>query len=169
MVGPPHFSSLSPFNVNDDSSYNVDNTTPELLKFQLQELYRSKLKDLASNLPSLNILHSHVLQGAFNGHLQSTIELGQVQLRDSVPSLSSTPGSDSDIETRLPVSEVEESPNYLNLKILIENSVFEGCDTFIVILERPQTESSRAERTQTLSFLKIQCVAAVFEDHDYQF
>lgn len=125
MVGPPHFSSLSPFNVNDDSSYNVDNTTPELLKFQLQELYRSKLKDLASNLPSLNILHSHVLQGAFNGHLQSTIELGQVQLRDSVPSLSSTPGSDSDIETRLPVSEVEESPNYLNLKILIENSVFD--------------------------------------------
>ncbi|RLV88544.1 hypothetical protein JA9_004184 [Meyerozyma sp. JA9] len=125
MVGPPQFSSLSPFNVNDASSYNVDNTTPELLKFQLQESYRSKLKDLASDLPSLNILHSHVLQGAFNGHLQSSIESGQVQLRESVPSLSSTPGSDSDTEARSPVSEVEESPNYLNLKILIENSVFD--------------------------------------------
>lgn len=127
MVGPPDFTTISPFNVNDDCSYTVDNTTPELLKFQLQELYRSKLKDLLSNLPSLNILHSHVLQGAFNDHLQSSINQGEVQLREtSVPSLSSTPGSNSEDERGLPLGEgFHENPNYLNLKILIENSVFD--------------------------------------------
>lgn len=156
MVGLGDFTSVSPFNLNDDVSYNVDNTTPELLKFQLQELYRSKLKDLEHNIPSLNIIHSHVLQSAFNDHLQNSVELGEVRILSSpLPSLSSTPGTER--MTELPMSSIELDPNFLNLKILIENSVFDTSkvnkDTILSLPALKQLKRDLQESQEFKEFL----------------
>lgn len=120
MIDAESFMKNSPFQVThgDEASYNLSNTTPELLKFQLQEQYRNKLRDLKGNhvdLPNLSLLNSQFLEGSFNNHLQSVVDD-----KDQIPSLSSTPMSESQDDESLVLK-----PNYLNLKVLIENSVFE--------------------------------------------
>lgn len=121
MIDADSFMKNSPFQVThqNDAAYNLNNTTPDLLKFQLQDEYRNKISDLKNNfqdLPNLNLLNSNFLQGSFNNHLQTSVT--------EIPSLSSTPtSSDSNESTSTP--QPNHHPNYLNLKILIENSVFD--------------------------------------------
>jgi hypothetical protein len=120
----------SPFQVihggDSDLNYNLKNTTPELLKFQLQEQYRNKLSDLHENhhdLPNLNLLYTQFLQGSFNNHLQTNIDQEHITLEAEVPSLSSTPITDNEEEGYITIG--DNKANYINLRVLIENSVFD--------------------------------------------
>lgn len=104
----------------------MKNTTPELLKFQLQEQYRNKLSDLHENhhdLPNLNLLYTQFLQGSFNNHLQTNIDQEHITLEAEVPSLSSTPITDNEEEGYITIG--DNKANYINLRVLIENSVFD--------------------------------------------
>lgn len=118
----------SPFHLVDDTNYNLQNTTPDLLKFQLQENYRTKLTQLKQEQqPGLNILNSQFLDSSFNDHLQKKLESGEVKVdcelshSDSLPSLQPDEG-DVELESYLNGN----TKNYVNLRILIENSVFDS-------------------------------------------
>ncbi|CUM46756.1 uncharacterized protein AC631_02438 [Debaryomyces fabryi] len=130
MIDSDAFMKSSPFQVihgaDSDLNYNLKNTTPDLLKFQLQEQYRNKLSDLNENhhdLPNLNLLYTQFLQGSFNNHLQTNIDQEHISLDADVPSLSSTPIPEAEDEeyTRMD----DNKANYINLRVLIENSVFD--------------------------------------------
>mmetsp|Transcript_7543 Transcript_7543/g.9521 ORF Transcript_7543/g.9521 Transcript_7543/m.9521 type:complete len:574 (-) Transcript_7543:28-1749(-) len=130
MIDSDAFMKSSPFQVihggDSDLNYNLKNTTPDLLKFQLQEQYRNKLSDLQENhhdLPNLNLLYTQFLQGSFNNHLQTHIDQENISLDAEVPSLSTTPITDNEDQeyTRMDDS----NANYINLRVLIENSVFD--------------------------------------------
>lgn len=121
MVDPEIFMQNSPF-LRAGPTFNLANTTPDLLKFQLQEQNRlhSKLDALAPLL----------MEAKFAGHLAAALESNVVSVDDSV----SQSGSDSFSAASgasLPASAVLEllsgfdAPNHLNLKVLIENSVFD--------------------------------------------
>ena len=125
-VGAEPFLKNSPFQVTHGKNSALDNTTPELLKFLLQEQHRNTLKELKDDhhdLPNLNLLHLQFLQDLFNSHLQLALDDGSVLFGESSPLgvfslLPSLVGSESEAGY-LP------RPNYLNLKVLIENSVFD--------------------------------------------
>ncbi|KAG2731737.1 hypothetical protein G9P44_005324 [Scheffersomyces stipitis] len=143
MIDPEAFKKFSPFKgSHSDSScnYNLANTTSDLLKFQLQEQYRQKLSELTSANDSnttalkaqdLHLLNTAVLQDSFNSHLQSTLDDGVVSIQNdsSYSSLSSgTPVTSEDEESFEIESFIDNkanTPNYLNLKVLIENSIFD--------------------------------------------
>lgn len=103
----------SPFKLEDD--YNLSNTTPELLKFQLQEEHKIKLKQMSG--PSYN--DSFIDSDSFNIHLQNKLDEGEISIEE-IPSLISSSSSDDE-------NYMDElgKPNYLNLKILIENTAFD--------------------------------------------
>lgn len=130
MIDSEALMKSSPFQVihggDSDLNYNLKNTTPELLKFQLQEQYRNKLSDLHENhhdLPNLNLLYTQFLQGSFNNHLQTNIDQEHITLEAEVPSLSSTPITDNEEEGYITIG--DNKANYINLRVLIENSVFD--------------------------------------------
>lgn len=130
MIDSQEFLKNSPFQVmhggDSNLKYNLDNTTPDLLKFQLQEQRRNKLSDLQENqheLPNLNLIYSQFLQGSLNSHLQTNIDQENITLQEEIPSLSSTPISDSEDESYVNVE--NGNANYINLRVLIENSVFD--------------------------------------------
>lgn len=130
MIDSEALMKSSPFQVihggDSDLNYNLKNTTPELLKFQLQEQYRNKLSDLHENhhdLPNLNLLYTQFLQGSFNNHLQTNIDQEHITLEAEVPSLSSTPITDHEEEGYINIG--DNKANYINLRVLIENSVFD--------------------------------------------
>ncbi|KAK6457619.1 protein required for some forms of polarized growth, localized to sites of polarized growth [Scheffersomyces xylosifermentans] len=143
MIDPDAFKKSSPFrNTHNDSAsnYNLSNTTSDLLKFQLQEQFRSKLMELNSESNSkgrppstqdLNFLNNPVLQDSFNSHLQSSINDGNVSIRNdssySSLSLSTAPSSveDETFEMESFIDKNANTHNYLNLKVLIENSIFD--------------------------------------------
>lgn len=131
MIDGDAFMKSSPFQITHggdfNHQYNLNNSTPELLKFQLQEQYRTKLSDLKENhhdLPNLNLLYTQFLQGSFNNHLQTNLDQGNISLEDEVPSLSSTPITDNEEDSYTCIG--NSRPNYMNLKLLIENSVFDS-------------------------------------------
>lgn len=112
----------SSFLLAHGDQYNLANTTPELLKFQLQEQNRME------HTPQLGPL---LLDPNFNSHLQSVLMSKEVSIDDSENEANdefpgagalgvSTPALEV-LETKLDVH----TPNYLNLKVLIENLVFD--------------------------------------------
>lgn len=120
----------SPFHVANDPHYNLHNTTPELLKFHLHEQTRQP--------PALAPL---LMDTDFNAHLQNAIASNNVSidydndndendefLRDG-DSGSSTPLSD--VSEPLKAVAGADRTSYMNLKVLIENSVFDASKTSV--------------------------------------
>lgn len=97
----------SPFQSQED--YNLSNTTPELLKFQLQEEHKNKIKELEDNEDSGIINESN-----YSLYLQNKLDEGDISIEEISSLISDSSNED------------EDKPNYLNLKILIENSAFEN-------------------------------------------
>ncbi|KAL6453237.1 hypothetical protein SBY92_004804 [Candida maltosa Xu316] len=147
--------------------FNLNNTTSDLLKFQLQEQYRNSLKTSQEGSHNTtttttdsnttyddSFLQSQQFQDSFNSHLQSQLETGEIHLSNSTGTYSSTSTStststyiddqpngshpidntgiddddDDDDDDNLDsfISTTSHKPNYLNLKILIENSIFDS-------------------------------------------
>ncbi|KAK6201403.1 protein required for some forms of polarized growth, localized to sites of polarized growth [Scheffersomyces amazonensis] len=146
MINAETFKKTSPYKIthNDTAShYNLANTTAELLKFQLQEQYRTKLQDLkesrfpenSGNSNDLQLLHTSILHDSFNSHLQSNLDKGHVTIShgqsvvsndSSISSLSMISTPNSEVSDNFELESVLESKNnYLNLKVLIENSIFD--------------------------------------------
>ncbi|KAK6462381.1 protein required for some forms of polarized growth, localized to sites of polarized growth [Scheffersomyces coipomensis] len=141
MIDSETFKKNSPFKIthNDSASnYNLENTTTDLLKFQLQEQYRSKLSELReSRFPEhsnndLSLLHTTILNDSFSSHLQSNLDKGHVTIGNdssvsSLSMMSNTPPSDSSesFEIESFIDNTSNKQNYLNLKVLIENSIFD--------------------------------------------
>lgn len=124
MIDADTFLRNSPFQATHGPNQSLDNTTPELLKFSLQEQHRNKLRELKDNhhdLPNLNLLHSQFLQDSFNNHLQKSLDEGTVLFDESGLSEFLPPSS---VSSHSELNNVGK-PNYLNLKVLIENSVFD--------------------------------------------
>lgn len=122
MIDTEAFIKSSPFRLshNDSSStYNLSNTTPDLLKFQLQEQYRNKLSENDSD--SKKFPSTQFLDDSFNVHLQSNLDSGNITLSESLPSL--TDSEDFEIDTF--ILNKSNNPTYLNLKVLIENSILD--------------------------------------------
>ncbi|ODV81362.1 uncharacterized protein CANTADRAFT_45261 [Suhomyces tanzawaensis NRRL Y-17324] len=131
MIDADLFIKNSPFRIthNDSaSSYNLANTTPDLLKFQLQEQYRNKLNELKSDAPAgeFNLLNMQFMEDSFNLHLQSNLDRGHITLTESLPSLTDAlVDDDDDDEMDSFILSNSSKPNYLNLKVLIENSILD--------------------------------------------
>lgn len=117
----------SPFQLSHGEQYNLSNTTPELLKFQLQEQSRIDMDSEHSLQPLL-------MDSSFNTHLQNALLHNTVSVDDEPDGSDefsraepltgvSTPSSDISEPWKV-VTELGTS-NYLNLKVLIENSVFD--------------------------------------------
>lgn len=118
MVDPETFLKNSPFYVSHGEQYNLLNTTPDLLKFQLHEQNRN-----SSSVPPAELL--------FSSYLQQTLGTKPTSLSDSDESDSddATSTKNGALSVSTPSSEISEnntaSKDHLNLKILIENSVFD--------------------------------------------
>lgn len=128
MLDPESFAKNSPFQLAHAHHYNLANTTPELLKFQLQE---------QSRFPSA--LAPLLMDAEYDSHLRAALNDSKITvdddldendefLRDGV-SGASTPSS----EVSEPLRAVQEDggANYMNLKVLIENSVFDASKTSV--------------------------------------
>lgn len=117
----------SPFQT--ESTYHLSNTTPELLKFQLLEEHKSRIEQILNDDTSNEAEYTYnedYLNSSFNNHLQLKLDEGDL-LIDELPSLISTPTSAKSEESDTSMDESNQSKrlNYLNLKVLIENCVFE--------------------------------------------
>lgn len=126
MLDPDSFMKNSPYQLKHTDNYNLANTTHELLKFQLLEQARN---ESGSEQPVLSLLldgfEGNILQ---HGNL-SKLEKDDAETRsdesfdDSDLSGISTPSSN--ISTPLKAVADRDPRSYLNLKVLIENSVFD--------------------------------------------
>lgn len=127
MLDPESFMKNSPFQLSKGESYNLENTTPELLKFQLQEQSRS--------LPvSTHVLQPLFIEASFNNHLQNLVDEKSITVDDDNDKNDEFLRADDMSGFSTPSSDVSDSwtsisglsaSNYMNLKILIENSVFD--------------------------------------------
>ncbi|KAI5964663.1 PEA2 [Candida pseudojiufengensis] len=142
MIDNELFIRDSPFkqtHTDSSNNFNLSNTTSDLIKFQLQEQYRHSLTKVNENLSTtkgddLNYNNHRIsFQQPFHNHLQQKLDSNQISL--NIPSLSSTPTSgstdesDNDDEDDCSLDSFlsQTNPNvYLNLKVLIENSIFES-------------------------------------------
>lgn len=140
MINADQLLKGSPFQTNND--YNLNNTTADLLKFQLQEEQKGKLREIEYNEnthDNSKVITGDIFNSSFNSHLQSKLDEGEITIEE-IPSLISTPSSETDdtdqsdalmshqnnqTSSTNGVSEPNSKLNYLNLKVLIENSVFE--------------------------------------------
>lgn len=150
MLDAGAFMKSLPFQVaHGQENYNLANTTPELLKFQLQEQYRARLRDLKdshTDQGQLALLNTLFLEGSFNTHLQTSIDKGMPSL--DVSTLASTPPS-SEEDDVFADCKTPSAPNYLNLKVLIENSVF---------------DTSKINRDAVLSLLALRNLKTLIAD-----
>ncbi|CAI5757347.1 unnamed protein product [Candida verbasci] len=140
MINSEAFIKNSPFKItHSDASdnYNLTNSTPELIKFQL------KLNKSNSNQD----LNSSILQDSFSMHLKNNV----------VPSLSSSTSTlyeEDDVESF--VYSKSTRNNYLNLKILIENSVFDSSklkDSIISLKEVHEIKNLIEEKKESKEYL----------------
>lgn len=130
VMDPESFMKNSPFHVANDPHYNLSNTTPELLKFHLHEQTRQP--------PALAPL---LMDTDFNVHLQNAIASNNVSIDyDHENDENDEFLRDGDSGTSTPLSNVSEplkavagadKTNYMNLKVLIENSVFDASKTSV--------------------------------------
>lgn len=166
MIDTQEFSHESPFKQahNDSASnYNLTNTTPDLVKFQLQEQYRSSLNTDANNNepPSSFSLHqngAYPFQNSFNHQLEKNAALYPSLV--NIPSLSSTPTSTDDDEgdnISLDTFLHSGKPNYLNLKVLIENAAFDssqlGKDSVLPLNEVQKLKQKVAGKLELQQYL----------------
>lgn len=135
MIDTHEFNHESPFKQTHNEStntYNLTNTTQDLIKFQLQEQYRSALNvtsEVNIQDPSSSAQNSYPFQDPFNQRLQSSAAL-YPSLTNNVPSLSSTP-TNTDVDEEGDTISLDaflhsSKPNYMNLKILVENAAFDS-------------------------------------------
>ncbi|OBA24537.1 hypothetical protein METBIDRAFT_30778 [Metschnikowia bicuspidata var. bicuspidata NRRL YB-4993] len=164
MLDPETFMKNSPFKVCNDVSYNLSNTTPELLKFQLQEQVRSQLQPQ-------HILESLFAESSFNTHLQNIIQENSLFfeedtdgndefLQDSEASGSLTPRSDlSDLSKTVADLKMYDYPN---MRVLIENSVFDASQisskSILSLSTLKDVKESIAEKTELKKYLEDKCL-----------
>lgn len=159
MISTDTFSEKSPFRLvhNGDSglNYNLNNTTPDLLKFQLQEQQRNSLKEIEEDQhgrPNLALLEQNLMKSSYDEHLQENIEQGHVNLEDDIPSDESSSDSPQGA-----MSSSQSKPNYVNLKILIENSAFDirniGKDSILSLNSLNRLKQSIKEKEELLLYL----------------
>lgn len=124
-MDPSSFLKNSPYQLNHTDSYNLANTTHELLKFQLLEQARNS--PAMMNPPQLS-----GLMDAFENHsfLQNALfskddsgNRSDESLAEEDISCISTPSSD--VSGSWKAAADKDPRTYLNLKVLIENSVFD--------------------------------------------
>ncbi|GBL49550.1 hypothetical_protein [Candidozyma auris] len=122
MVDPDTFMKNSPFYSAHGDQYNLRNTTPDLLKFQLHEQNRAASPPVP-------------VQSSFSCYLKETLSSNSISCDDSDDSDNdrtsheiggsavSTPTTEPDSKDlhSVPAS----SKDFLNLRVLIENSVFD--------------------------------------------
>ncbi|RCK63214.1 hypothetical protein Cantr_10006 [Candida viswanathii] len=190
MIDTDAFVRSSPYQLSHSETadkFNLNNTTSELLKFQLQEQYRATLNDLKTTDANTttnstdhesSFLHSQVMQDSFNNALQSQIEAGEIHLSNSTGNLSSTSTTtstyvgDDNKHTQLGngvagedddedddnldsfISTKFNKPNYLNLKILIENSIFDSTKIKSSILDFHALNEAKAAIENKLELQK---------------
>lgn len=121
MLDPEAFMKNSPFQLAHSDSYKLANTTHELLKFQLAEQARPNTEESTLSLLMDGLYNSNFLQSALS-------------LKDDTETRSDTSsGFSDDSGFSTPTSQVSsgrsvadtDPRSYLNLKVLIENSVFD--------------------------------------------
>ncbi|KAI3403651.2 PEA2 [Candida oxycetoniae] len=180
MIEPESFIANSPYSQTHGNSldkFNITNTTSELLKFQLQEQHRTSLAK-AQNLDKeeSDILNygTNIFHNSFNGHLQERIECGSISIH-SLSSLSSsgTPSNGDELVYNEDEREEEKeekqealeavlqrqskNPNYLNLKILMENSIFDasliGKNAIMPLHNLEQVKSTISDKTDLQHYL----------------
>ncbi|CAK9440286.1 uncharacterized protein LODBEIA_P43860 [Lodderomyces beijingensis] len=124
-------------------TFNISNTTNGLLKFHLQEEHRSTMNKLQNQNRATSNEYTHVYQDSLNALLQTRLDRGSLFM-SSLPSLTSA-FTDPDPEDEEEIDDDDEEegggeqnsldrflsreskdPNFLNLKILIENSLLDA-------------------------------------------
>lgn len=116
----------SPFQRSHTDNYNVGNTTQELLKFQLQEQSRTgsaleqPLLSLQLGNEQSNFLQSVLFDKSFKDDIDGPSD---ESFDESDVSGISTPSSD--VSSSWKAAAEKDPRTYLNLKVLIENSVFD--------------------------------------------
>ncbi|KAI5957561.1 PEA2 [Candida theae] len=163
MINTHEFNQQSPFKqtqCGSANSYNLTNTTQDLVKFQLQEQYRSSL-NVGSEKQQGSSQNQYPLQDAFNHHLQSNASL-YPSLTNNVPSLSSTPTSTDDDEEGDNTSCLDSflqstKPNYVNLRILVENAAFDssqfGKESILPLYEVQKLKQKVEEKLELQQYL----------------
>lgn len=141
--------------------FNLANTTPDLLKFQLQEQNRLSGKQ--------NGLEPLLMEAKFACHLATALESNAVSVDDSV-SLNGSDSFSADSSTSLPASAVlellcgYEAPNHLNLRVLIENSVFDvskvGSHTVLSLNKVKRLKARIADQREHRAYLQLRLSAA---------
>ncbi|KAF8001694.1 hypothetical protein HF325_004195 [Metschnikowia pulcherrima] len=164
MLDPESFMKNSPFRVTHTNSYNLSNTTPELLKFQLQEQSRAQLEQ--TQVPD-----SLFAGSAFNNHLQDILNDNPPTLDDdhdttdnslhgSHNSAPSTPNSD--ISDSWKAVADQKDLNYSNMRVLIENSVFDTSrispQSLLSLAKLKRVKQSIAEKTEMKQYLQLKCL-----------
>lgn len=107
-------------------NYHLDQTTPDLLKLQLHDHYRTKLQELKLfDNDDLHLLNGQFVDLQFNIHLQQQLDSGEIAL--GVPLLTLLLSLDDDDQFDLDefVDKASTNPNYMNLKVLIEHLLFD--------------------------------------------
>lgn len=126
MLDPDSFMKNSPYQLKHTDNYNLANTTHELLKFQLLEQARN---EASLQQPTLSLLldgfDASILQRSHLNKLEK--EDAETRSNDSFDDsdISGISTPSSDISTPWKAVAEKDPRSYLNLKVLIENSVFD--------------------------------------------
>lgn len=147
------FSKGGPYSSND-LGYNLANTTPELLKFQLHERAKPSMSPAQALKPLL-------MDTLYNNHLQSIVSNKTVTIEEDTDvssrdasSGASTPETDASSSW---CSLADRESSHLNLRVLIENSVFDvskvSPKTVLPLLEVKRLKQDIAEKTETRDYL----------------
>lgn len=126
MLDPDSFMKNSPYQLKHTDNYNLANTTHDLLKFQLLEQARNEPGWGPSTLSQLlDGFDSSILQNAHSDKIgkDDAETRSDESFDDSELSGISTPSSD--VSTPWKAAADRDPRSYLNLKVLIENSVFD--------------------------------------------
>lgn len=121
MIDLDAFTRTLPFGLAYNDSINLENTTAELVKLQLHEQYRSKVQEVKlGDHHDLQVLQ--FLDQQFNTHLQSQLDNAEISLGVPLLTLSL---EDEEFELDEFVDKSSCDANYMNLKVLIENLIFD--------------------------------------------
>lgn len=158
MLDASSFMKNSPFKqIHGESNFSLSNTTPELLKFQLQEQFRTIENTNCNKLEKEPLMEVEFEPDTFNGYLQSRLDAGNTSIIDSIPSLCSSPSilMESDIDETILKSSLK--PSYLNLKVLIEHLIFDISkikkDSVLSLLAIYKLKDAIAEKEELKSYL----------------
>ncbi|GEQ66425.1 hypothetical protein JCM33374_g88 [Metschnikowia sp. JCM 33374] len=167
MLDPEAFMKNSPFQVNHNISYNLSNTTPELLKFQLHEQSRAQLD-------SPRTPESSFADSSFNNHLQNILHESSMSFDDDTDATDANDEfSQNDQESGLstPSSDISDpwktvagskDQNYSNMRVLIENSVFDTSQispkSILSLSKVKSLKNMIAEKKELKEYLEEKCL-----------